>query len=261
MKIAFLAAAALLASSAGARAEHMHDMADMTATAEPASQFSVGASLTAADFQTKAYEGDYQGITPQISWERGRFAAQAMIGVYWISENGAAYNGAGDAMLHGVATIVANESAAAGVAFGAMLPTGQEMYGLGMGHVMVMPSVWGMYGAGPLRIAASVGYTRALTTLGGIQHDHGAWPLVDPMNMQEISWSAAADVAVWRKVRVGGRVAGGDPIDLATGVTRVTAGGRASWSNRRVETAVEVQAGVMGDPFTVRGVVETALRF
>jgi hypothetical protein len=36
---------------------------------------------------------------------------------------------------------------------------------------------------------------------------------------------------------------------------------RAAWGNARVESAAELQVGLAGDPFTVRGIIETALRF
>jgi hypothetical protein len=33
------------------------------------------------------------------------------------------------------------------------------------------------------------------------------------------------------------------------------------WGTSRVSTGFELQAGIAGDPFSVRGVLETALRF
>jgi hypothetical protein len=41
----------------------------------------------------------------------------------------------------------------------------------------------------------------------------------------------------------------------------VIGAGRVAWGTPRVSTAFELQLGIAGDPFTIRGVVDTALRF
>jgi hypothetical protein len=75
----------------------------------------------------------------------------------------------------------------------------------------------------------------------------------------EVSWSAGADVRLGHAVSAGARSAGGVP--LGSGDVRAMVAGRVAWQASRVETALELQAGVAGDPFTVRGVVSTALSF
>src|SRR6185295_15509013 len=129
--------------------------------------------------------------------------------------------GAGDAAIGGLATLVEGDAVHAGVALHVMLPTGSELENLGMGHVMAMPSAWASWRAAPLTIAASAGYGRALVGLGG--HDHGPGPIVDPMNLQELTWSAAADLDLGHGVQLGGRTRGAAP--LGTGRTRVIGGG------------------------------------
>ena len=84
-------------------------------------------------------------------------------------------------------------------------------------------------------------------------------PVVDPMNMQELTWSASADVDLGQRVQLGGRTLGGIPI--GTGRTRVIGGGRIAWGTPRISTALEAQLGIAGDPFIIRGVLETTLRF
>jgi hypothetical protein len=162
-------------------------------------------------------------------------------------------------MVAGHATVVATEALQAGAALHVMCPTGSETKGLGMGHVMAMPSAWATWRSRPVTIMASAGYGRALTSVGGAHHDHGPAPLVDPMNMQELTFRAGADLGVGHGLRVGGSTLGGIPI--GTGITRVIGAGRVAWGTPRVSTALEVQVGLAGDPFTIRGVVETALRF
>jgi hypothetical protein len=222
------------------------------------SELSVGVSVEAAAFDTMYYVGSYQGITPQLGWARGRFGASATIGLYHLTENGLSVYGLGDGAIGGHAMVFATEALRVGVAAHVMLPTGSERDSLGMGHTMAMPSVWATWRAGAVSVATSAGYARAMTALGGGQHVHTS-PLVDPMNLQELTWRTGADLEVGHGVQVGGRALGGIPID--TGRTRVIGGGRVAWGTPRVSTAFELQLGLAGDPFTIRGVVETALRF
>ncbi|HEX8109297.1 MAG TPA: hypothetical protein VF516_16305 [Kofleriaceae bacterium] len=238
-----------------ARADH--DMAAMSANHQDASELSVGLSVEAAEFDTTYYVGSYQGVAPSLGWMHGRFGASAMIGLYHLTENGLSTYGAGDAMLGGMATVVDGEALHAGVALHVMLPTGSELDNLGMGHMMATPSVWATWRSAPLIVSVSSGYGRALAGLGG--HNHGMMPLVDPMNMQELTFSAAADLDLGHGLQLGGKTLGGVPI--GTGQTRVIGGGRLAWGTPRVSTGLEVQVGLAGDPFTVRGVVDTALRF
>lgn len=237
-----------------------HDHAAMASAEHAASsELSIGLTLEAAEFDNMAYEGQYQGVTPQVGWARGRFGASAAIGLYHLEKNGLSTYGPGDAMLAGHATAVATDAVRAGVALHMMLPTGSERDAIGMGHVMAMPSAWATWHRDLVTVQASAGYSRALASLGGGGHDHGALPLVGPMNAQELTWSAGADLAVGRGLRVGGRASGG--VAIGGGTTRVIGGGRIAWGTPRVSTGFELQLGVAGDPLTIRGVVETALRF
>jgi hypothetical protein len=240
-----------------ARADH--DMATMSENHQDGSELSVGLAVEAARFEDTLYVGSYQGVTPSLGWMRGRFGASAAIGLYHLTRNGLSTYGAGDAMLGGHVAVIERETVRAGVALHVMFPTGSELDSLGMGHTMAMPSAWATWRSAPLTVAASAGYGRALVDLGGGGHDHGPSPLVDPMNMQELTWSAAADVDLGHGMQVGGRARGGVPI--GTGHTRAIAGGRLAWGSPRISTGLEIQLGLAGDPFTIRGVVDTALRF
>lgn len=253
-----IATAGLIASLTGvARAQHADHEMSAGEHGSGASAVSVGVALEAAEFDTTYYVGSYQGIAPQLGWTHGGFGATAAIGLYHITENGLSRYGMGDAMLAGHATVISTDALQLGGALHVMCPTGSEIEGLGMGHVMVMPSVWGTWHTEPVAIHASAGYGRGLVSLEG--HHHGPMPLVDPMNLQELTWSAGADVDVGHAVRVGARSAGAVPI--GDGVARVIGAGRVAWGTPRVTTAIELQLGIAGDPFTIRGVVDTALRF
>jgi len=244
-------------ASGVAFADHGMDMSEHHHA--DSSELAVGVSVEAAELHTMLYVGSYQGITPSLGWMHGRFGVSATVGLYHLTENGLSVYGLGDGMVAGHATVLATRTVQAGVALHVMVPTGAPLDWFGMGHVMAMPSVWAAWSARPLLITASAGYGRAVTALGGGHHDHGPLPLVDPMNLQELTWSAGADLEVGHRVQLGGRALGGIPI--GTGLARVIGGGRVAWGTPRVSTAFELQLGIAGDPFTIRGVVETALHF
>jgi len=244
-----------LAPAAVGIAHADHDMAAMS---DHDSDLSLGVSVEAAAFDTAFYVGSYQGIMPVVEAAHGRLGASVTMPLYHLTENGLGRYGIGDAALGAMATVVDRDTLHAGAALHLMLPTGSELDNFGMGHVMAMPSAWASWRGAALRLAASAGYARALTGLGGA-HNHGPAPLVDPMNMQELTWSVAADIDVGHGVQLGGRARGAVPI--GTGQTRAIAGGRVAWGTARITTGVELQVGLVGDPFTIRGVLDTALRF
>ena len=80
------------------------------------------------------------------------------------------------------------------------------------------------------------------------------------MNLSELTWSAGGDLAVARALQLGARISGGIALEDG-GVHRTIGAFRAVWIAGRVNTSAEVQVGIAGDPFRVRGVVETAVRF
>ena len=242
-------AATLVGLAAPAQADHDHMHHE-----SPGHVFGAGVAVVAASFDTMLYAGNYEGVLPSVQWSRSRYGVAATIGAYRIDENGAQYYALGDAMVHGRFAITRN----IGALLGASAPTGDSLHGTGMGHWMVMPALYAVAAHDRFSANATLGFSRALD--GNTDHDHGAWPIVEPMLMSEVSWSAGGDVALGHAATVGVRFAGGIPAG-APGDTRAQAGLRGAWHRSQFDTAVEIQAGLVGDPFTVRGVVSTALSF
>jgi hypothetical protein len=240
-----------------ARADHAHHDHDHAA-ATTSSAFGASVSLLAASYETIAYVGDYQGVVPAVLWSDERFGASVGVPLYRLTKNGAQYYGPGDPVVHGQAAVLGDPGRQVGAALSVTLPFGSMRNGLGMGHAMVMPALWGTLGLGVVELTASAGYSRALGS--AMEHDHGPSPLVDPMNFSELTWSSGGDLALARSVRVGAQLSGGVPLE-GNGNTRLVGGLRFLWSDGRVATSAEIQAGLVGDPFHVRAVVETALRF
>jgi hypothetical protein len=249
-------AIAILLASAPAFAQHDHAHEEHEAT-RPAA-ITAGVALVAASFDTRFYEGHYEGLVPSARWSNARFAAIASGSVYRLEKNGAQSYGLGDVSVHGQAMLVRHDTLDAGVLAGVSLPTGDSRHGMGMGHVMLMPGVFVAWTVERVRLAASIGYSRALG--GDRDHDHGAWPLVAPMLMSEVSWNAGGDVRMTPAITTGLRAAGGVPTGDG-GCARAIGAGRVAWRARHLESAFEIQAGLVGDPFNVRGVVSTMLSF
>lgn len=241
---------------ASARAEHDHGGGHHHPV-ETVSTFGAGLGVVAARYDTKVYVGDYEGILPTLSWSRGRVGASASIGAYRLVENGLTRYGLSDVVLSGQVTVLEGGPAMAGVALPVSLPAGNHETGFGMGHVMVMPALWGMVALPAVRLGGSLGYGRAIG--GDTHHDHGSWPLVDPMNLQELTWTANVLVPLGRTLQAGAKMSGGIP--LGEGRNRVSGGLRAIFTQGPVETAFEIQAGIAGDPFLFRGLLESAVHF
>lgn len=255
MRAGFVLATLLLPSVAWA--DH-HGMT-MAPDRGGAASFSASLSLLAASFSTTSFVGDYQGAVPALTASMKQLSVGASLPLYRLQKNGLATHGPGDLVVHGQTKVVARGHAGAGALLALSVPTGDGRVGLGMGHAMLMPAGWAFWHHDRVMIMASTGYGRALTTLGS-HHDHGPWPIVEPMNMSELTWSANADVSLAPGLGTSLRMSGGVPVG-GNGHDRVVGAVRVSWSERRVDTAAELQAGIAGDPFNVRGVVETTVHF
>lgn len=216
--------------------------------------------LIAATYDARLFSGDYQGAVAGARFARGRFALGASLPAYRLQKNGKVVGGIGDLMLHGHATLLGHGAVTAGVMGMASAPTGDGDQGLGMGHVMLMGDAWAAWTSARFAATGSLGYARALGgSLAHAEHGSATWPLVEPMNASEVTCGATGMVALARALATGLSVRGAVPI--GDGATRLVGGVRVMWREGRVDTSVEIQGGLVGDPFGVRGVVETTLRF
>jgi hypothetical protein len=225
----------------------------------PRSSFGASIGVLAAGYDTMLYSGDYEGLAVTGRWSRGRFAASAGITGYSLRKNGKRIAGVGDLMLHGHAMLVSSGAVTAGAMLMVMTPTGDHEAGLGMGHVMLMPGAWAQWSPGRLSLGASAGYSRGIGDAGLHAEHAGGWPLVDPMSFSELTLGATGTLSLARALRAGVRVDGAIPI--GDGASRLSAGVRAMWKQGRFETTAELQGGLVGAPFDVRGLLETAVHF
>jgi hypothetical protein len=247
---------ALLSSSAYADHDHHHH-----APAGESSSVTASVGAIAASYDSRLYEGDYQGGSLGLAWARGRFEVAVRGLAYQIDRNGKTYRGFGDTMVHGTARLWERGGLSAGAHSMIMAPTGEAMTGLGMGHWMLMPAAWASYTHDIVTLGGSLGYARGV---GGedAHAEHGgggAWPLVEPMSFSEITYDATAMISVASSLSLGARVLGAMP--LADDDMRTIGGARISWRIGRIETLAELQAGLTGDPVKLRGLVSTSMTF
>jgi hypothetical protein len=260
MRVQVAIVACVMSGTAHADHHHMAMSTDEVSSSSVEADLSVlAASFSPSVSDNMDYGGNYQGILAGGSWAKDRYAAGVSWSYYRMRRNGAESFGVGDIMVHGQVDLVARHDVRGGVMLAVSMPTGDDIAGFGMGHLMLMPAAWATWRLDRVALTGAAGYSQALFTPTG--HIHGMAPLVEPMNMAEISWTAACDVAIVDGTRAGVRLTGGVPVGSMPGVDRVIGVARVAWGRRSVETAAELQAGLVGDPFNIRGVVSTALRF
>lgn len=258
-RLLVVAVALLVANPAYAQHDHHHhDGAAPTADAPAPRPFEVGLTAVAGRFDQELYAGDYAGLTVAVGWRHGRLGVRAALPAYHLRKNGAAVDGLGDVGLGVDVVALERGRLTSGAGLSVTLPTGDMMTGLGMGHVMAMPMAWVAWSRATTTLGASAGWGGALAA-DASHHAHGPWPLVEPMTSSEIM----GDVRVERALtgRLGALLKATLAVPLQGDPTRVTAALGARWRGPQVETGAELQAGLAGDPFTVRAVVTSAVRF
>lgn len=252
-----------LGAPATARAQHEHHHGHEPAGAGEAAAvrprpFELGVALTAARYDQDLYAGDYVGASLSAGWRRGRLGVRAALPMYHLRKNGASVDGVGDVAL-GVDVVAYQRGAlTAGVGLGATLPTGAQMTGLGMGHVMLMPMAWLGHDRARGGIMVSAGWCGALGAEAA-HHDHGPWPLVEPMSASELMAEVRGEVRLGRGLRATARADVAVPLQGDPTRALVAAGG--AWHRAGTVFGAELAAGLAGDPFTLRAQVTSALHF
>ena len=249
---------ALVALATPAYADHDHH--HPAAASEPTSSLTATIGALAASYESRLYEGDYQGASLGVAWSYRRIEVAARGLAYQIDRNGKTSRGFGDLMVHGAVRAYEAGAFSAGGHLMVMAPTGEAMTGLGMGHWMLMPAAWAAYAPRFVTVSGALGYARGL---GGanVHAEHGgggAWPLVDPMSFSEVTFDALAMFPITKSFALGARVLGAMPLDDDT---RTIGAARISWRAGRLETLAEAQAGITGDPVKFRGLVSTSMTF
>jgi hypothetical protein len=228
---------------------------------EPAdSGFHVGFVSVAATFSDTEH-GDYQGIIPTASWHYESLTAEVAVPWYRLQRNADEDIGLGDLTADVRVAIYRTPSRL--IAFGpelaASFPTGDADKELGMGHVMLMPGVWGRLELARLSIIGQLAWGRALADTdqhAGHHMHHGgaaphASPRVNPMNMNELEHALGLRYAVHPNLALTARWLGAIPLE-DDGFERQTIGPGLQLTADALDASIEAQVPVAGDPFDVR---------
>jgi hypothetical protein len=259
--IAAVAVVPLLGRTARAEHDHGHAQHHAGDAGGGASDVVTGSlGLVAARYETMFYRGDYAGLDAGLTWSHGRFVVGANVPAYRLERNGETIYGLGDIVVHGEITAVERGALALGASLAVSFPTGADRKSLGMGHTMAMGAAWGTWRTGALALGGSAGYSRVLGGLGA-HAGHGAGPIVEPMGMSELTFGASADLSVATSLALGVRATAALAVPRDDGDDRATAGVRVTLVHGRFTTSAAIDAGLVGDPYQLRGTIATAFRF
>lgn len=248
--------------------------------------FRVEATALAARFDGGHYEGGSFGFALLHEY----VAAEVALPVYGIERDGQRDRGIGDLLLGARAPVyrlrrAERERFAIGPEIAVTLPTGDSDKALGMGHVMLMPGLFGRFRHERFTLSVSLAYGVAVgdhghaghgsDVTGHEHHAHhghdtsqavsghaaGPWPIVNPMNRSELEHAVtgAYQFADWFTLAL--RVYGAVPVGDDDGEAReiVAPAGVFTWGPTDFTLTGEVP--VLGDPFDFRTTLGVAIRF
>ena len=136
------------------------------------------------------------------------------------------------------------------------MPTGNEKFGFGMGHTMLMPGLWMLLVREHVVLLVEVIYGRAVGSHHGAHGAHMHGPLegsiVQPMNASELEHGLSLAVSLDPHVRVLGRIFGAVPVADKNGEAREIVSLGAQGILGIWDLGLEVQLPVLGSPFTAR---------
>lgn len=220
----------------------------------------VATTMTAGSGTVAGEARDYQGMSVGMHGGWHRFSARVSLPAYRVADQGL---GLGDALIAGAADLVPGRGRVrAGLALSASAPTGDSDAGRGMGHAMVAAGAWGRVPAGPLRLDGAAMYARAMGDgAEHAAHAHGSmmWPLVDPMNPEEVVADARATGALSAGLRGGAGGTYAAPLSDG-GVVRLVTYAVAELSRGRYTFSSQIAVPLVGDPFVARGTFELSYR-
>jgi hypothetical protein len=203
---------------------------------------------------------DYQGLAVAVHGGWKRVSARLAVPAYRVADEGV---GMGDVVVGAAADVMPGRGRLrAGLGASWSAPTGDSASGRGMGHSMVALGAWTRVPAGFVRIDGTASWARAVGDgAEHAAHAHAAsmWPLVDPMNPEEILVDARATAALGARVRAGAGGTYARPL-VDGGAVRGVTYAVAELTSGRYTFASQLAVPVAGDPFVARGTFELSYR-
>jgi hypothetical protein len=239
--------------------------------------FHLATSFELATYDNSRGSGSYVGVALAAAYRREWLRVRAQLPAYRLRRNQEVFHGPGDLVLAADAALLRadEDNFASGVVLAVSLPTGDESSDLGMGHVMLMPGIWGELTRDRAFVQLQIVYGRALGSHdehtadphaghhGHAQAEHvmGPGPIVNPMNMSEITGRLGAGYRLADVLRVRAGVDAAVPVADDEGESRAIAVLGVDLLPDPFNTAIEGQLPLAGDPFTVKAVFSAGFRF
>jgi hypothetical protein len=254
-------------------------LADACHVAPPLEALGLGFHLSTS-FELATYDnargtGSYVGISLAAAYQREWLRARASLPAYRLRRNDETFHGPGDLLVATEAALVRNDEQtdAAGLGLALSLPTGEESSDLGMGHVMLMPGIWGELTFDRMFLQAQVMYGRALGSHDEhaadqhaghqthAQHDMDPGPIVDPMNMSEFAGRLGGGFRILDFLRLRTGIDTAVPVADDQGESRGIAVFGVDFLRNPFNATIEGQVPFTGDPFTAKAVFSMGFRF
>ncbi|HPH64530.1 MAG TPA: transporter [Kofleriaceae bacterium] len=254
--------AACMAAAANAQAQTCHEIPVSLGATHAAAADVQHVSLVLRNEFRAVVGGGLVGTTPQVGYQRGRYAAQVGLPMYRTAV-GAAELGIGDLSIEALANVWRNQRWATAVAVVMTAPTGDSSKSMGMGHWMAMSSAALSLRTGPVTATAMIGGGKAVGAAASEHHHHHSktgFPLVNPMNQFEANAMLRLTLATGSAVRPEAMASIALPLD-DMGVTRSVVGLGFDFNQGPWRLHPSVQVGIVGKPFYARTTFDVGYAF
>jgi hypothetical protein len=260
-RIGALVIAACTAVVADAQAQTCHEMPVSLGTTHASSHDAQQVSLLLRNEFRAVVGGALVGTTPQVGYQRGRWAAQVGLPMYRTAVGPAAL-GIGDLSVEASSNVWRNQRWATALAVVVTAPTGDSSKSMGMGHWMVMSSAALSVRTGAVTATAMVGAGKSVGAAESSHHHHSTtgFPLVNPMNQFEANAMLRLSMATGSAVRPEAMASVALPLD-DMGVTRSVVGLGFDFNQGPWRLHPSVQVGVVGKPFYARTTFDVGYAF
>jgi hypothetical protein len=211
----------------------------------------------AAHYETESSRGWYEGLRIRLGFHYEPLRLYVRVPYYRLLHPTGTRSGFGDVDSKLEATLHELDRWSLGAAASAAFPTGSAEDQLGMGHVMVGPSIWARRQGERLFAGAELGYQHAFgdsddedAALGHEHHEHAArrehaGAIPNPMNREEAWLGIGSGYAILPELRINVGAFFAVPV-TEEGSTRGTATMGAEFPLGRVATALGVELDFLG---------------
>jgi hypothetical protein len=253
----------VLPRQALAQSCHLAPTAMRTDGVPAGSAFRASIGSVFASYRNAFGEGEYQGLNAAFAYQHPWVFAAVSVPGYRLVRNQEARTELGDVALdvRGTAYRDPESGFALGLGLAATLPTANEKFGFGMGHVMLMPGLWLSLARELFIVRLEASYGRALGAHHGAHahggHMHGplAGSIVQPMNASEVEHALSLTLLLHEHARVLGRLFGAVPVADTAGQTREIVALGVQGILGIWDLSLEAQLPLVGSPFIARTVL------